>query len=205
MSLRALFVLAPLILMLSACQQAAWKAGATADDLKRDEQACRAQTPADDAAIKQCLRGKGWAVTDFSPATESDTAENNPAPNTAISPTAQPVVTPLSKTASPKSGAVASAENNAVKSENPADNAAIADAPTSKRAPDPLQRQSVQSWWKAGAQAADFNTDANACLEQLGAQHTPDYTQHLYTRAMVSCLRARGWFAGRDPVYTPLR
>lgn len=157
MSLRSLPVLGLLIFTLSGCQQAAWKAGAGADDLNRDEQTCRKQTPDDDTAVKQCLRDKGWTITDFS----------------------------------------TSAAN---------ENAALAAAASSNPAPsDPLQRQSVQTWWKAGALAADFHVDENICLEQLGTQHTPNYAQHLYTGAMINCLREHGWSAGRDPVYTPLR
>ncbi len=157
MSLRPLLVPLPLIWALCACQQAAWKAGASADDLQRDQQACRARASGDDAASRQCLREKGWTVAE---------------PGAAL-------------------------DNN---------DTVPASAPAPKRAPsDPLQKQSVQTWWKAGAQAADFNTDANTCAEQLGAQHTPDFVKHLYTRALVNCLHARGWFAGQDPAYTPLR
>lgn len=205
MSLRQLFVFTPLILVLSACQQAAWKMGASADDLKRDEQICRNQSD-DDAAIQQCLRSKGWTVTDYSVPVDDNaaasvasatdnaaTADNITTNTTTPTPTktSAPRALPSGTTAPPTTINSGTAKTN---------------IPDVKRAPaDPLQRLSVQTWWKAGAQAADFNLDAKTCLDKLGELHAPDYNKRLYTRAMVDCLRERGWYSGRDPVYTPLR
>lgn len=177
---RSLLLTAPLILLLSACQQAAWKAGASADDFSRDEQNCRAQTHGDQAATHQCLRDQGWSIAAFSAASGEPAASAASEAATASSTSA-----PLDTDAKSKQL-----------------NSSAAPAPQSA---DPLQKLSVQTWWKAGAQAADFNRDATLCLQQLGDQHTPDYAQHLYTRAMANCLRTHGWYAGHDPVYTPLR
>jgi hypothetical protein len=204
MPLRPLLLLVLMISTLSACQQAAWKAGATSEDLKRDEQTCRSQVLDDDAAIKQCLRAKGWTVTDFSSSSDSDSAASSEStPNvTTSSIAAQPSSSPLNTTVRPENNAPTNiaADKKNIKSAEPEVN------PLKKITPsDPLQRVQVQTRWKAGAQAADFNADASVCLEQLGMQHKPDYAKHLFTRATVSCLRARGWYAGSDPVYTPLR
>lgn len=178
---RALFLFAPFLLALGGCQQAAWKAGASADDFKRDEIACRS-THNDDALVSQCLRDKGWSVANFE--APIDDAEMQ-TPGNANTPVDQAAPPPLTGN---------------VRNSN--------DPPIEKKltaSADPLHRQSVQTWWKAGAQAADFQVDAERCLTQLGEQHTPDYAKHLYTRALVQCLRESGWYAGRDPVYTPLR
>ncbi|HET8710646.1 MAG TPA: hypothetical protein VFM32_04680 [Spongiibacteraceae bacterium] len=195
MSPRALLILTPFAFVLCACQQAAWKAGANADDLKHDEQTCRAQSHDDQNATKQCLRAKGWTITEFNEPDDAAAAEMT-------TPTASTSQAPLEQSARENSESAVSAVGNETTA-NSAPSGLV--AATSTRNTDPLQKQSVQTWWKAGAQAADFNKDAGVCLEQLGAQHTPDYAQHLYTRSMVSCLRTRGWIAGHDPVYTPLR
>lgn len=192
MHLRTLLVSVPLIAALSACQQAAWKAGASADDFNRDERACHS-IDSDEVHIKQCLRDKGWTLAAFAPADD-----NTPPTTTATAPT------PLIKSVSNENRATINSE----RASDDADDAVIKNgktAVTPPRAVDPLQKISIQTWWKAGGQAADFDADANTCLAQLGSDHTPDYAQHLYTQAMKSCLRTHGWYAGYDPVYTPLR
>lgn len=187
-----LLVLCPLVLC--GCQQMAWKAGASADDFKRDEQICREQGR-DDSDVAQCLRDKGWSLASFS--TPADGGEVIPAPEEANAATAPDNPSPLTESVSPQPAPSSQAGNKAdpvaIKNEKSA-------APIN-----PLQRQSVQTWWKAGAHAADFQIDAERCLTQLGEQHTPDYAKRLYTRGMVSCLREHGWYAGSGPVYTPLR
>ncbi|HEY3699274.1 MAG TPA: hypothetical protein VGK97_08085 [Spongiibacteraceae bacterium] len=197
------------VFTLIACQQAAWKQGGTAEDLKRDEQACQAKVPAgDDELVKQCLRGKGWTVTDFRTAPTEDETESAAA-EAPPSPTAPAL---SNKTSDINTSPTPDKSTSNAPVPPPATSAAPA-TPTSSAAPaavkrqpkDPMQRQSIQTWWKAGAQAADFKTDESACLDQLGEQHRPDYVQHLYTRALMSCLQTHGWHAGYDPVYTPLR
>jgi len=189
MPLRRILAL-PLLFALSACQQAAWKAGASADDLRRDEASCRAQQ-SEAIATAQCLRDKGWKVADYQPPPEARRSDNierahSPAANGA------PLTETVSAGATPPSGAVTATprEKTAGSMNNPID---------------PLQKLSVQTWWKAGAQAGDFDRDSDGCLSQLGEQHRPDYPAHLYSRALVECLRERGWRAGYDPVYAPLR
>jgi hypothetical protein len=202
MSSRSLLVLFPFILFVSACQQIAWKAGATAEDLKRDEHTCRAQTPASDADIRQCLHNKGWTIANTGASLNDDAVIDSPEERAAT--TAQ---TPFTTTQTPATTnqAPASPLSQSV-SHSPSTPAHAADTEkTATATPNPLRKQSVQSWWKAGAQASDFNIDINSCLTQLGEQHTPDYTQHLYTRAMTDCLRTHGWFAGSNPTFTPLR
>ncbi|MFT3928784.1 MAG: hypothetical protein QM709_00690 [Spongiibacteraceae bacterium] len=189
---RALFFFAPLFFVVSGCQQAAWKAGASADDFKRDELACRTATSNDDA-VSQCLRDKGWSLATFA-APADDNALSTP--NTA---TADSEPSPLTESVRSTPEAIAHPPAATKTGDNELSN------PKAVAPVDPLQRQSVQTWWKAGAQAADFQIDAERCLTQLGEPHTPDYANHLYTRAMIKCLRESGWYAGKDPVYTPLR
>lgn len=179
---RALLFYVPLFFILSGCQHAAWKAGASADDFKHDELSCRT-THNDNAMISQCLRDKGWSLASFAEAADEAAIPMPDSANTAADKTAS----------SPLIENVRSAEQGSSQ-------------PSATATPnDPLQQQSVQSWWKAGAQAADFQIDTEHCLTQLGEQHAPNYEKHLYTRALVRCLRNGGWYAGRDPVYTPLR
>lgn len=170
---------AALLLALAGCSQVAWKTGGSAEDLKRDEQVCSAQAAAD-TAVRQCLQDKGWSISDFS------------APPTAA--TAQP---------SPVAAAAAPARVGAGVAATPAATGTLQTAATS--APDPLAPRAIQTWWKAGGAAADFNVDANACVDQLGSAYQPDYAKHLYSEALVGCLEQRGWHAGYDPVFTPLR
>ena len=186
MSRTALFF-APFILMLAGCQQAAWKAGASADDLKRDELACRER--GDEAVIVQCLRDKGWYLAEFQSANNDEDVIENGSNNS--TPLTEPVRD--QQNASPTSQVITNPQSPAKNTEKPTTNN------------DPLQKQSVQTWWKAGAHAADFQIDADRCLAQLGEQHIPDYSKRLYTRATINCLRERGWYAGSGPVYTPLR
>ena len=162
---------------LTACTQVAWKSGAGTDDLKRDTAACREKF-SDDDGIKQCLHDKGWTISDFSSPANAD-AETDTAP-------AAPTSTASTSAATARTSMPAS-------------------KPETKIAADPNAKISVQTWWKAGAQAADFNSDASACLQTLGPGDTPDYALHRYSLPLIKCLRQRGWYAGRDPVYKPLR
>lgn len=190
------------VFTLTACQQAAWKQGGTADDLKRDEQVCRAEMPAgDEEIVKQCLRGKGWTVTDFRTAPIEDATE----PAATESP---PTATALSKASDNSASPAPDKSMSNAPMPTSATSATSSTTPVAavkRQSKDPMQRQSIQTWWKAGAQAADFKTDESACLDQLGEQHRPDYVRHLYTRALMGCLQTHGWHAGYDPVYTPLR
>jgi hypothetical protein len=207
MSPRSLFISMSLISMLCACQQAAWKAGASADDFRRDEQVCRAQAHEDSNVTRECLRGKGWTVADLRGAVDegAEVAGDNAA--IATLPPNSSIALPLNSSVS-QMPVLRDVQNAAADTHNVAGDtvpANIAKTAAVSNAPNPLQRHSVQAWWKAGAQAADFNNDVNACVEKLGEQHAPDYQRHLYTLALTNCLRERGWYAGSDPVYTPLR
>lgn len=158
------------------CGPIAWKQGSGAADLQRDETECRAQQPTDDGAAK-CLRDRGWTVTQFA---VPDTTTTPAMPNVKSSPARE------------------------VTNRNTNDNEIVTSAVDSETV-DPQATIIVQSWWKAGAQASDFNVDANSCLNTLGVENTPDYTQHRYSQPLVQCLRERGWRAAQNPTYTPAR
>lgn len=176
-----------LVLSLTACTQVAWKSGSNGDDLKRDDTACREKFSTDDD-IKSCLQEKGWTISDFrAPADTVDAA---------------PIVAAGSQSAALPAPAKSDGGSVAM---IPASASTASTAPATKKAADPNAKIVIQTWWKAGAQAADFNTDERACIETLGASSAPDYEKRLYSQPLIKCLQQHGWYAGRDPVYTPLR
>lgn len=169
------------------CGPIALKQGSSAADLHRDEAECRAQQPTDEGTSK-CLRDKGWTITQFS-APDSAVAAS---PATSVAPAS---VSPTSATPSTDSAKAPSENSVALAPKAVAPDAAV----------NPQAKVTVQSWWKAGAQAADFNSDANTCVALLGTDHTPDYAARLYSNGLVNCLREHGWRAGYNPVYTAPR
>lgn len=186
-----------MFLGIAGCGSVAWKQGAGATDLQRDETECRAQQPSDDAAAK-CMRDKGWTITQFgapedvvaqSPARTSKPAVNDESDTAESAPTGTIAVTPLASDAEGK---------------DPTLNAKAPTADT-KTTTSANAKINVQSWWKAGAQAADFNNDANGCVATLGVEHTPDYAKRLYSYGLTQCLRDKGWHAGANPIYAPSR
>jgi hypothetical protein len=171
------------VLMLAACQQIAWKPGAGAADLERDTAGCRAQD-AEQAAVQNCLKQRGWVLRQTtSSATDSDAAntEQEVAPASSVEPTV--TSTPASTSGSAPTAA-------ATASPPPTRNKAV---PAKPKAVDPLAPILIQAWLKAGAQGADLTADRDACVETLGPAHRPDLQKRLYTRALIDCLKARGW------------
>lgn len=68
-------------------------------------------------------------------------------------------------------------------------------APAPAPAPDPLDLYKINSWWKIGAGMEANERDIKACAVSLGDGHQPDAKQQLYTRAMLMCMKEKGWRA----------
>jgi hypothetical protein len=182
-------LLATAVATLGGCQQVAWKPGASAADLDRDTAACKAQY-ADREAANECLRKRGWVLrlpkAEAEEVAEDETAEAMPATAGAAAPAATPL-----PAAAPASGAVQAAP---AASEPRSGTAA---APRNKSVPkpvDPLKPVTIQAWWKMGGQAVALTADTDACVATLGPRHQPDLTKRLYTRALVDCLKGKGWY-----------
>jgi cell division septation protein DedD len=175
------------VLMLGACQQVAWKPGAGAADLERDTASCRAQD-AEQSAVQHCLKQRGWVLrqTTSSLAASADSEESTTEQVEPAAISSTPVPT---STQAPASASVPIAEPIA-STAPPARNKPV---PPKPKAADPLAPVFIQSWWKVGAQGADLTADQNACVETLGPAHQPDLQKRLYTRALIDCLKARGW------------
>lgn len=177
----SLVLLATAVAMLGGCQQVAWKPGASAADLDRDTAACKAQY-ADKETANDCLRKRGWVLrvprADAEEAAADEVAEPNPA---AAAPLAAPVATPFGGTApaasEPRAGTAVAPRNKSV-----------------PKPVDPLKPVSIQAWWKMGGQAGALTADIDTCVATLGPQHQPDLTTRRYTRALVDCLKGKGWY-----------
>jgi len=207
-------------LFLSGCQQMAWKPGAGPADLKNDTAICRGQV-ADEAAVPDCLKRRGWVIRQRAAPSDEDVAEaaaETGEASAAAPESTTPVMAAPTSAASPPSTAVQSTavQSPAVQSTVvlPAAEAAPtppatapAAAPISTTAPaasnksvpakpaavDPLAKKVRQSWWKVGAVASDLAADEADCVDKLGPAHEPDLKNRLYTRGMIDCLKAHGW------------
>lgn len=67
---------------------------------------------------------------------------------------------------------------------------AATDAPV-----DPLDRITVNSWWKLGGTPAALDLAVDACVDRLGAEYRPDPAVTVVTRGLLACLRESGWHA----------
>lgn len=174
-------VLAAAMAALAGCQQVAWKPGAGAADLDRDTAACEAQY-SDETAVHDCLRKRGWVLR-LPKQADAAIEEEVVAPSVATAPSAS---------GAPAAGATAMATSTA---DEPRSTAPA--APRIKAVPkpvDPNKPVSIQAWWKMGGQADALNEDIDACVATLGPSHKPDLQQKLYTRALVDCLKGKGWY-----------
>lgn len=174
-------LLVPMVLLGAGCQQIAWKPGASAADLDGDTALCEARS-ADQGAVHDCLRKRGWVVrVPKQPVEEME-------PEAADAAAAEPLPTAAESRPSIKA---------------PADTAAgeprstTASVPRHKPVPkpvDPLKPVLVQAWWKLGGQSDALTADMDSCVETLGAAHKPDLQKRLYTRALIDCMKGKGWF-----------
>lgn len=188
--------LATVTVFFSGCQQMAWKPGASAADLDRDTAACEADH-AEQQAVHDCLRKRGWSVrvpksTELEAMESADEVDAAPVATGAgvLPATAAAPATPASGAAA--TAATVPAEPRAGTAPAPR-NKSVPLSPSS-RAVDPLHRSNIQAWWKMGGQGDALTADMNACVDQLGPQHKPDLEKRLYTRGLIDCLKAKGWF-----------
>ncbi len=151
------------LLVAGGCGQLAYKTGAGADALRADEQACR-QAGGDPAGYDRCMHDKGWTTADLSSGNEAPLA-----------------MAPASAAAAPAiPGPNSSSDTDA-------------EAPASAAAPaqDPTAKVKVTSWVHFGGGGPD--DDIAACVAALGAAHQPDKANHIVTRALLACMRGKGW------------
>lgn len=178
-------MLATAVAILGGCGQMAWKPGASAADLDRDTAACEAQYQ-DETAVHDCLRKRGWVLR-LPKQAEETIEEEVVAPTAVAAPNpAQPAV-PM-----PASGAVAAPATTAGEPRSttpaPVRNKVV------PKSVDPNKPVLIQAWWKMGAGADALDADLDACVATLGPTHAPDLQKRLYTRALVDCMKAKGWF-----------
>ena len=59
--------------------------------------------------------------------------------------------------------------------------------------PDPMTLFNVAAWGKMGAGAGDLNADTSRCVAELGPAHAPKPDSPTMTRALILCLKDKGW------------
>lgn len=158
-----------LILMLSmlalgGCGEFAYKTGAGADALAADKAACQ-QSGSD---LQACMHGKGWTIANLS-------GDDAAAP--AVTPSVTP---PPASSPAPANAAMATP-------------AASAAAPTIPPPPpvDPLAPVKMTAWVKFGGGGPQ--DDIDACVAKLGPANAPDKVNHTATRALLACMKEKGW------------
>jgi hypothetical protein len=155
------------VLVLGGCGEFAYKTGAGADALAADREACR-QAGGD---LKACMHDKGWSITDLS-------GDDPPTPSTAqASPTS--AIIPAPATQSPPGASPVPQTGSAVP---------VTPAPA---AVDPTAPVKMTAWVKFGGGGPQ--DDIDACVAKLGPADAPDSVHHTVTRALLACMREKGW------------
>ena len=147
------------------CASVSYKVGSTA----RDEQAARDRCRNESHAapdFERCMEEQGWIVKQLGePAAPSDAKKTVPAESASSG-----------SQSSPATGDVApSSKNSGAPSAEP-----------------PIV---VESWFKLGARADEFEAATQRCVAKLGAAHRPEPKSHVVTGEMLDCLRDEGWHA----------
>jgi hypothetical protein len=164
---------------LTACGEFAYKRGASATDLQQAKKECSSISNEQKAA--ECLEAKGWSVNNlddsdlFAIASYSDSNPNQTPNKTSSIENIEPV-----ERAKPTS-------NEEVNKEVQEVNA------VTKKAPNPLDKYKINSWWKMGSNGHSLETAINECVSTLGEAHRPDSKTQLATRGLAVCMREKGW------------
>ena len=187
------------LFFLSGCGEFAYKRGGQPAELAEVQSECR-KTTDEGAAYENCMASRGWKVqnleldpllasTSINPdnrAAPPPEAGNVPAPAAPAAdtmPSSAPVYAPA--------GVSVSAPVSASTSASPAKTTAAQD--------DPLQLLKINSMWKFGGTASQLQDATESCVATLGDLHRPvKGQQQLMTRALVSCLRGKGWYGASN-------
>jgi hypothetical protein len=173
-----LFVPLLACLLLSACGEFSYKRGATAADLEKSRDTCKASGMSD-AAVKKCLEDQGWFVHDLSD----------------MDPVAVLMPNEDNRSTGSQGDVAAAAAATMVESGSPAAANATSDSAT----PAPpvksmMDKFKVTSWWKRGAGRTELADATNQCVAELGEEHRPDPVTQYTTRGLLICLRKSGWY-----------
>ena len=173
-------LLVPLLacLLLNACGEFSYKRGATAADLEKTRDTCKA-SGMDDAAVKKCLEDQGWFVHDLSD----------------MDPVAVLMPNEDNRSSGSQGDVAAAAAATMVESGTPGSTAST----TSAGAPAaPVKSMTdkfkVTSWWKRGAGRTELADATNQCVAELGEEHRPDPVTQYTTRGLLICMRKSGWY-----------
>jgi hypothetical protein len=152
------------VLGLSGCGEFAYKTGAGADALAADKQACQ-QAGGD---LQACMHAKGWTIANLSEDDAPAAAKAAPAATAATPvPPSAPGATPATATASA--------------------GAAVPPPPPV----DPMAPVKMTVWVRFGGGGPQ--DDIDACVAKLGPANAPDAIHHTATRALLTCMREKGW------------
>lgn len=58
---------------------------------------------------------------------------------------------------------------------------------------DPVEKISINSWWKAGSTPDTLIKDSEACVLQLGKKHQTLNNMGLVTRGLIRCMQEKSW------------
>jgi hypothetical protein len=158
------------ILMLGGCGEFAYKTGAGADALAADKAACQ-QAGGD---YRACMHDKGWTIADLG--------------GDVVRP---PVAPPPPMTATPTAAAPDGSAPMAAAPSAPG--AVLSSAPAAPAAApaDPMAPVRMTAWVRFGGGGPQ--DDIAACVASLGPAHAPDTVNHTVTRALLACMKEKGW------------
>lgn len=129
-----------------------------------------------------------------SPTVANESASSQPKGLTAVSPSSDKAVPPTVAT-KPQGAKSAQTTDSKTEASIEATTALASPAPMISPAPDPMDLYKINSWWKIGAGMEANERDIKTCASSLGDGHQPDAKQQLYTRALLMCMKEKGWRA----------
>jgi hypothetical protein len=180
-----------LALLVSSCSEFSYKRGASAGDLDNAKKTCIAKD-SNQIAVNKCMTEAGWFVqsmqTSDSPELDSaalDKVTLDPVAEVFINQDNRQIGIPVD--ASTKKTVMAKSQNGTAQQ-----------ALLPKKVADPLEIFNISSWWKLGGGADNLKVALDQCVAILGEEYRPDTQGHIVKRALLLCMKEKGWHGLRS-------
>lgn len=175
-----------LALLVSSCGEFSYKRGASAGDLDNAKKSCITKD-SNQIAVNKCMTEAGWFVQSMqtSDSTALDKVTLDPVAEVFINQDNRQIGIPVD--ASTKKTVMVKSQNGTAQQ-----------ALLPKKVADPLEIFNISSWWKLGGGADNLKVAVDQCVAILGEEYRPDSQGHIVKRALLLCMKEKGWHGLRS-------